>query len=99
MKYYTVFFLCYVILRVKLFPDTIFLPQAPEDQLFKATFKVVKGDVFSSELTDTNSTKFKNTSRNYKERLNLLFRRSPVKNGFIGSDVLALDGYVLFFES
>jgi hypothetical protein len=68
------------------------MPESPPEQVFRATFRVIKGDSFSPELTDTNNTKFKNRSRNYSERLNLLFRRSPVSHGFMGTEVLALDG-------
>lgn len=71
------------------------MPETPPEQVFRATFRVIKGDTFSLDLTNTNSTIFKNHSRNYSERLNLLFRRSPVSSGFIGSEVLALDGYTL----
>ncbi|XP_068898618.1 atrial natriuretic peptide-converting enzyme isoform X2 [Tenebrio molitor] len=71
---------------------TYFMPESPPEQVFRATFRVIKGDSFSPELTDTNNTKFKNRSRNYSERLNLLFRRSPVSHGFMGTEVLALDG-------
>ena len=70
------------------------MPEAPPEQVFRATFRVIKGDAFSPELTDTNTVRFKNRSRNYSERLNLLFRRSPVSHGFVGTEVLALDGYL-----
>lgn len=74
--------------------DTYFLPEYPGDQVYKATFRVVEGDAFSTELADPSTTRFKSTSRDYAERLNLLFRRSVVKHGYRGIDVLALDGLV-----
>lgn len=77
-----------------LFVDTYFLPEYPGDQVYKATFRVVEGDAFSTELADPSTTRFKSTSRDYAERLNLLFRRSVVKHGYRGIDVLALDGLV-----
>lgn len=69
------------------------MPETPPEQVFRATFRIIKGDTFSLDLTDTNSTIFRNHSRSYGERLNLLFRRSPVSSGFMGTEVLALDGY------
>ncbi|XP_072393053.1 atrial natriuretic peptide-converting enzyme-like isoform X2 [Diabrotica undecimpunctata] len=71
---------------------TFFLPQTPDEQIFRATFRVVEGDTFSSELADPSTNKFKNRSRDYRERLNLLFRRSSVRHGYMGTEVLALDG-------
>ncbi|KAL1498247.1 hypothetical protein ABEB36_009077 [Hypothenemus hampei] len=71
---------------------TYFLPEYPGDQIYKGTFRVIEGDAFSMELADPSTNKFKATSRDYQERLNLLFRRSSVKHGYRGIDVLALDG-------
>ncbi|XP_066247689.1 atrial natriuretic peptide-converting enzyme [Euwallacea similis] len=71
---------------------TYFLPEYPGDQIYKATFRVIEGDTFSTDLADPSTNKFKSTSRDYEERLNLLFRRSAVKHGYRGIDVLALDG-------
>ncbi|KAJ8918592.1 hypothetical protein NQ315_013097 [Exocentrus adspersus] len=71
---------------------TFFLPQYPDEQVFRATFRVIDGDAFTSELADPNTSQFKNRSRDYRERLNLLFRRSSVKHGYLGTEVLALDG-------
>ncbi|CAG9862459.1 unnamed protein product [Phyllotreta striolata] len=71
---------------------TFFLPKAPEEQVFRATFRVTEGDVFSPELADPGTSMFKSRSRDYRERLNLLFRRSTVRHGYLGSEVLALDG-------
>uniref|UniRef100_A0A6P7FDN8 Atrial natriuretic peptide-converting enzyme n=1 Tax=Diabrotica virgifera virgifera TaxID=50390 RepID=A0A6P7FDN8_DIAVI len=71
---------------------TFFLPQDPDEQIFRATFRVIEGDTFSSELADPSTNKFRNRSRDYRERLNLLFRRSSVRHGYMGTEVLALDG-------
>lgn len=48
--------------------------------------------MYTQELADTSSDRFKNRSRDYKERLNLLFRRSPIRYGYTGTEILALDG-------
>ncbi|VEN35817.1 unnamed protein product, partial [Callosobruchus maculatus] len=72
--------------------DTFFLPQKLEEQIFRATFRVVEGDKFSLDLADPSTNNFKNRSRDYRERINSLFRRSPVRHGYIGTEVLALDG-------
>ncbi|XP_019866591.1 atrial natriuretic peptide-converting enzyme isoform X2 [Aethina tumida] len=72
--------------------DTFFLPDEPEEQVFRATFKVVEGDTFTPELADPSTKNFQSRSRDYRERLNLLFRRSPIRHGYMGTEVLALDG-------
>jgi atrial natriuretic peptide-converting enzyme len=59
---------------------------------FRANFRVVSGDTFEPSLVDTNSTAYRKKSRSYKELLNLLIRRSEHRTGFVGSEVLALDG-------
>nr|CAH7757069.1 unnamed protein product [Callosobruchus chinensis] len=71
---------------------TFFLPQKLDEQIFRATFRVVEGDKFSLDLADPSTSNFKNRSRDYRERINSLFRRSPVRHGYIGTEVLALDG-------
>ncbi|KAF5273845.1 hypothetical protein FQA39_LY00960 [Lamprigera yunnana] len=71
---------------------TFFAAETPEEQIYRATFKVVEGDAFSPELADPSTDNFKIRSRDYRERLNLLFRRSPITHGFSGTEVLALDG-------
>lgn len=71
---------------------TFFFTQPPDEQVFRATFKVIEGDTFTSDLTDSTKDQYLTKSRDYRERLNLLFRRSHVKNGFGGIEILALDG-------
>ncbi|XP_060529416.1 atrial natriuretic peptide-converting enzyme [Cylas formicarius] len=71
---------------------TYLMPEYPGEQIYKGTFRVIEGDSFLPELADPSSDKFKAVSRDYMERLNLLFRRSYVKHGYLGTDVLALDG-------
>ncbi|KAK9878122.1 hypothetical protein WA026_021139 [Henosepilachna vigintioctopunctata] len=60
--------------------------------LYRGTFKIIDGDVYTNELADPTSRNFKIRSRDYRERLNLLFKRSSIKHGFGGSEILALDG-------
>lgn len=62
------------------------------EQIYRAKFKVLKGDAYSEELADPSSETYRKRSRDYRERLNLLFRRSWVRYGFAGTEVLALDG-------
>lgn len=49
--------------------------------------------MFLPEFADPSNSKFKTRTRDYRERLNLLFRRSGIRDGFVGTEVLALDGY------
>ncbi|PSN44456.1 hypothetical protein C0J52_22352 [Blattella germanica] len=55
-------------------------------------FRVVRGDAFSPELANPATEEFRIRARDYKERLNLVFRRSDLKPAFLGTEVLALDG-------
>ncbi|XP_045475481.1 plasma kallikrein isoform X2 [Harmonia axyridis] len=66
--------------------------QLPGPLVYRGTFRITDGDVYTNELADPSSRKFKTRSRDYRERLNLLYRRSPIRHGFGGSEILALDG-------
>ena len=73
-------------------PDT-FLGLEPEpDRVFRGSFRVSRGDSFSPPLADPGTQQFRERARSYRERLNVLFRRSAVRPGFVGTEVLALDG-------
>ncbi|KAF5279205.1 hypothetical protein FQR65_LT03452 [Abscondita terminalis] len=71
---------------------TFFASDPLEEQVYRGTFKIIDGDAFSPELADPSTESFKTRSRDYRERLNLLFRRSTITHGFAGTEVLALDG-------
>lgn len=73
-------------------PDTFLSADPPGDQIFLATFRVVAGDVFVSDLADPSTEAFRVRSREYRDRLNLVFRRSSLKVYFIATEILALDG-------
>lgn len=90
------FIVYYFEFAIIIFTDTFFLDDPIEEQIFRATFRVIDGDYYTSELADPSTEIFKIRSREYKERLNLLFRRSPVRHGFAGTEILALDGYGYF---
>nr|CAD7417686.1 unnamed protein product [Timema poppensis] len=64
----------------------------PPEQVFRATFRVTDGDTFSRKLADPTTEEFRLRARNYKERINLVFRRSGLRLAYVGSEVLALDG-------
>jgi len=72
--------------------DTFLTSDPPGDQVFLATFRVIKGDSFATELADPSTDAFRIRSREYRDRLNLIFRRSWLKLSFLAADVLALDG-------
>lgn len=72
--------------------DTFLTSDPPGDQIFLATFRVTKGDSFTAELADPSTEAFRIRSREYRDRLNLIFRRSWLKISFLAAEVLALDG-------
>lgn len=67
-------------------------PDPLPDKIFRAKFKVIDGDKWSPELADQNSVAFQQRARDYRERINLLLRRSDLKESYEGSEILALDG-------
>ncbi|XP_046467018.1 atrial natriuretic peptide-converting enzyme [Neodiprion pinetum] len=71
---------------------TFLSAEPPGDQVFLATFRVVDGDVFVSDLADPSTEAFRIRSREYRDRLNLVFRRSTLRFYFLATEILALDG-------
>lgn len=78
-----------------LFAVTYFKPDTLPERVFRAKFIVINGDVWTSELADQNSLRFQHKSRDYRERINLVIRRSDLRESYEGSEVLALDGYFI----
>jgi 3',5'-cyclic AMP phosphodiesterase CpdA len=76
------------------FTDTFLSADPPGERVFRAMFRVVQGDAFSPELADPATEQFRIRARDYRERLNLVFRRSDLRPAFLGTEVLALDGSV-----
>lgn len=61
--------------------------------MFRVNFRVVEGDAFSSALADPATDAFRIRARSYRERINLIFRRSTLRPAFLKTDILALDGH------
>lgn len=72
------------------------MPEPVEDQIFRAKFRVVEGDNFTPDLADPATDNFRMHSINYKQRLNALFKHSDLRQKFVNTEVLALDGLVFF---
>ncbi|XP_063221549.1 atrial natriuretic peptide-converting enzyme-like [Bacillus rossius redtenbacheri] len=66
--------------------------EAPAGQVFQAVLRVLEGDSFQLRLADPSTQQFRRRARDYRERLNLLFRRSDLRVAFDRAEVLALDG-------
>ncbi|XP_014244352.1 atrial natriuretic peptide-converting enzyme isoform X2 [Cimex lectularius] len=62
------------------------------ERVYLGVFRVSKGESFNSALADPHSELFRLTSREYRELINLCFRRSVLRPAFLYSDVLAFDG-------
>ncbi|XP_055708998.1 uncharacterized protein LOC129805244 [Phlebotomus papatasi] len=71
---------------------TYFRPDPLPDRVFRARFRVIKGDTWQPELADQNSLRFQHLSRDYRERINLVLRRSDLRAMYEGCEILALDG-------
>ena len=74
------------------FSVTYFKPDPLPERVFRAKFRVINGDAWTSELADQNSLRFQHKTRDYRERINLVIRRSDLKESYEGCEVLALDG-------
>lgn len=72
--------------------DTFLETEPGRDRVFRGSFRVAVGDSFSPPLADPGTAQFRERARGYRDRLNVLFRRSPVRTGFLGTEVLAFDG-------
>lgn len=77
---------------ILLFSDTFILSRSTDERIFRVNFRITDGDVFHPKLADPSTEEFRVRARNYRERLNLIFRRSPLRPAFIKTDILALDG-------
>ncbi|XP_037920886.1 uncharacterized protein LOC119657837 isoform X1 [Hermetia illucens] len=73
---------------------TYFRPDPLPERVFRGEFRVVSGDEWSMELADQNSLRFQHKARDYRERINLIIRRSDLREAYDGSEILGLDGTV-----
>lgn len=73
-------------------PDTYLRPEPLPERVFRAKLRITAGDAWTPELADQNSLRFQHKQRDYRERINLVVRRSELRDAFDGSEVLALDG-------
>ncbi|XP_065365129.1 uncharacterized protein LOC135958180 [Calliphora vicina] len=71
---------------------TYFKPEPLSDRVFRGKFQILN-DKWSMDLANQNSLRFQQKSRDYRERINLLVRRSDLKEAYDGSEILALDGF------
>ncbi|XP_067641759.1 uncharacterized protein [Eurosta solidaginis] len=70
---------------------TYFRPEPLPDRTFRGKF-LVMNDKWSMELADQNSLRFNHKAREFRERINLVVRRSDLREAYEGSEILALDG-------
>lgn len=78
------------------------------NRTFQGRFTVSEGERWHSAFADQNSLAFKTSSRDYRERINLVIRKSDLRDSYEGSEILALDGkeenadltvlFALYFE-
>lgn len=62
------------------------------DRIFKGKLTVTDGDKWLPDFANQNSIQFHNKARDYRERINLIIKRSDLRNSYIGNEILALDG-------
>lgn len=71
---------------------TYLRPEPLPDRIFRARLRVVDGDSWIPELADQSTPRFQQRARDYRERINLIMRRSDLREPYEGSEILALDG-------
>ncbi|XP_035790165.1 uncharacterized protein LOC118465757 isoform X2 [Anopheles albimanus] len=71
---------------------TYLRPEPLPDRIFRARLRVIEGDRWTPELADQKTLRFQHRARDYRERINLIMRRSDLREPFEGSEILALDG-------
>uniref|UniRef100_A0A0K8TH53 Atrial natriuretic peptide-converting enzyme n=2 Tax=Lygus hesperus TaxID=30085 RepID=A0A0K8TH53_LYGHE len=89
----TAFILVFLLMGLSLYLTYTYLAEGPApERVFLGVMRVSEGDAFKPQLADPSSEKFRVTSRNYRESLNLWLRRSELRPAFLFSEVLAFDG-------
>lgn len=78
------------------------------NRTFQGRFVITEGERWHPSFADQNSIEFKTSSRDYRERINLVIRKSDLRDSYEGSEILALDGkeendnlavlFALYFE-
>ncbi|XP_055390020.1 uncharacterized protein LOC129619000 [Condylostylus longicornis] len=71
---------------------TYLRPEPLPERIFRGKFRVTQGDKWSMDLANQNSIRFQHKARDYRERINLVIKRSDLRNSYDGSEILALDG-------
>ncbi|XP_075220339.1 atrial natriuretic peptide-converting enzyme [Lycorma delicatula] len=62
------------------------------ERVFRGVFHVIDGDAYTIDMSDPSTELYRSRSREFREGLNLVYRRSYLRSAFIGTEVLALDG-------
>lgn len=60
--------------------------------MFRGVFRVIEGDAYTPVLADPSTDLFRRLSRDLREGLNLVYKRSTFRHSFLGTEILALDG-------
>lgn len=75
-----------------LFTDTYLSLEPGGERTFRGVFRVIEGDKYLPPLADPATDIFKRISREYREGLNLIYKRSSYRPSFLRCEILALDG-------
>lgn len=60
--------------------------------MFRGKVRISDGDEWTPELADQSSLAFSRRAKFYQNGLDAMIGRSDLKNGFLKSEILALDG-------
>lgn len=77
------------------FSDTLAFTDGdpPLDLIYRGMFRIEAGDAYDGALlADPSSPAYVRKARHYKELLNMVMRRSPLRVSFLETHILALDG-------
>lgn len=64
------------------------------DFVYRGSFRLVEGDRFVSNLSDSRSSAFTTKARDYQTKLDSIFRNSSLADIYHHAEIIAFDGSV-----
>ncbi|KAL1451793.1 hypothetical protein WDU94_006139 [Cyamophila willieti] len=64
------------------------------ERLYRGMFQTSSDseDIFTSDLSDPSTARYQTLAKDYRDVINILFKKSQLKSAYMGTDILAFDG-------